>query len=374
MARINFSDNVEARGRSLHLQTNTLDDDNRMVSTLFDGGRVLAKDERIYIEDPDDSALEAEVREFHQDRKEAIERLYAISAKIKTVRHTQSVFMLGCLFLKWHLIDEAISEFEYALNQDDQYGEVYLNLGRAYILRGGYQEAIDILRKGREVASNYPDICMQLGYACLLNQQHDEAIEEFETALSINVSYADVHYLISLVHFYRFLHAEPDRDENVDRHKNKTIEHLNRAVSLSRRYRIKAVAEGVLLIKREEYEAAYRKLLETREQIKPELDMTCHYEFYLNFLYGQDGRNSKYLDRYRATLEKHLKEHPDYPDLHNFLGVTSLIQSREHINHAVQEFRTANELNPEYREAARNLKLTENDGKGFLLLLRAVLR
>ena len=102
--------------------------------------------------------------------------------------------------------------------------------------------------------------------------------------------------------------------------------------------------------------------------------MTFHYEFYLNFLYGEDGRSSKYLDRYRETLERHLKEHPDYPDLHNYWGVTCLIQSREHINQAVHAFRTANQLNPEYREAARNLKLTENDGKGFLLLLRAVLR
>ncbi|NQT25631.1 tetratricopeptide repeat protein [candidate division KSB1 bacterium] len=374
MARINFSDNVEARGRNLHLQTNTLDENNHMVSTLFDGGRVLAKEDKVYQEDLADDALQNEVMIFHADRKESIERLYLISARVKTMRHAQSMHMLGCLFLKWHLIDEAISEFEYALNQDDQYGDAYLNLGRAYILRGGFQEAIEILQKGRNIATNYPDIQAELGYAYLLNHQHKEAIDMLEAALKINASYADVHYLLALVFFYRFLHEESGQDDNIEHFKDRTIEHLNRAVSLSKRYRIKAVGEGVLFIKRGEFEAGYRKLLDTQEKIGPELDKTFHYEFYLNFLYGQDGRNHKYLDQYRATLEQLLREHPDYPDLHNYLGVTSLIQSREHINRAIHEFRTANQLNPEYQEAARNLKLTENDGKGFLLLLRAVLR
>lgn len=375
MAKINFSDNVEARGRSLHLQTNTLDEENRMISTLFDGGRVLAKEERVYGDDLSDEDLQNQVMGFHMDRKESIERLYLISAKIKTVRHAQSMNMLGCLFLKWRLLDEAISEFEYALNQDDQSGAIYLNLGRAYIQRGGIQEAVEILQKGREIAAGYPDIHAELAYAYLLDHQHDKSIEMLKAALKINDSYAHAHYLIAVITFYRFLHSESGHgNDNTDKLKNQTIEHLNRAVSLSKVYRVKAVAEGVLFIKKGEFEAAYKKLMEIHEKIQPEIDMTFHYEFYLNFLYGPDGRNKKYLDQYRAILEELLRDHPDYADLHNYLGVTSLIQCRDYINRAVQEFRAANQLNPEYQEAARNLKLTENDGKGFLLLLRAVFR
>lgn len=374
MARLNYSDNVEASGRSLHLQTNTMEDTNRVVSTLFDGGRVLAKEERAYEADLSEDQIRDLTGRFHADRRESIERLYLISAKIKTVRHAQSMVMLGLLFLKWRLIDEAVSEFEYALKQDERLGEAYLDLGRAYLLRGGIPEAIDILRKGLETAPDYPDLHMELGHAFFLNRQHQEAVDALEAALRINDAYADAHYLLALVHFQRFLQGAQGSGQAADRAKNQVIEHLNRAVSDSKRFRIKTVAEGVLLIKKGDFEAALKKLRDTYRDISPEVDMHFHYEFYLNFLYGPDGRNPKHVQKYRVTLEKLLREHPDYPDLHNYMGVTALIQSRDFINHALQEFRTANRLNPDYQEAARNLKLTENDGKGFLLLLRAVLR
>jgi hypothetical protein len=51
-----------------------------------------------------------------------------------------------------------------------------------------------------------------------------------------------------------------------------------------------------------------------------------------------------------------------------------LIQSRELFNTALRHFRQACDIHPGYERAKTNLKLAENDGKGFLILLRAMLK
>ena len=73
MARINYSDNIHVRGRELHLQTRTFDDESKIVTTLFDGGRVLTKEES-YLDlniAKEDQAVEVEA--FHKERKALIE-------------------------------------------------------------------------------------------------------------------------------------------------------------------------------------------------------------------------------------------------------------------------------------------------------------
>ena len=50
MSRFNLRDNLSARGRQLYLQTGNLDE-YKIISTLFDGGRILAKEELPFASD-----------------------------------------------------------------------------------------------------------------------------------------------------------------------------------------------------------------------------------------------------------------------------------------------------------------------------------
>jgi hypothetical protein len=56
------------------------------------------------------------------------------------------------------------------------------------------------------------------------------------------------------------------------------------------------------------------------------------------------------------------------------LGIAHLIQCRNLFLRALEEFRVSLRINPGYKRAEKNLKLSENDGKGFLILLRAILK
>jgi len=106
----------------------------------------------------------------------------------------------------------------------------------------------------------------------------------------------------------------------------------------------------------------------------PEIDITFHDEFYLRYLYGEDGRSASYISQYIKELERLVNKYPAYSDLRNKLGIAYVIQCRQIFSRALSEFQKATSIDPEYERAQKNLKLAHNDGKGLLILLRALLK
>ena len=91
-------------------------------------------------------------------------------------------------------------------------------------------------------------------------------------------------------------------------------------------------------------------------------------------MYGGKGKDDSFIADYVQTLQETIEKYPHYADLRNNLGIANLIQCRNLFLNALAEFRTALKINPNYKRAEKNLKLAENDGKGFLILLRALLK
>ena len=77
---------------------------------------------------------------------------------------------------------------------------------------------------------------------------------------------------------------------------------------------------------------------------------------------------------YEHRLNIALEQNQDYADIWNNLGVIHLIQCRNLFLQALTEFNRSLELNPGFDKAIKNKKLVENDGKEFLILLRAILK
>jgi cell fate (sporulation/competence/biofilm development) regulator YlbF (YheA/YmcA/DUF963 family) len=97
-------------------------------------------------------------------------------------------------------------------------------------------------------------------------------------------------------------------------------------------------------------------------------------EFYLNFMFGGKGKDDEFIQEYTNKLCSAIEKKPNFADLRNDLGIAYLIQCRNLFLKGLSEFRAALSINPEYERAKKNLKLAENDGKGFLILLRAILK
>jgi len=375
MDRYNFSDNIHASGRKLHLQTNTLQDETKIVSTLFDGGRVLSKEEHSYDAELSGDLLKQRVETHHFERMADIEFLYSISSRVKTVRHPLSLNKLGLQFLKWNLLDEAISEFELALHYDSKYGEVYMNLGEAYLRRGGLEEALQIVGKGLQVAPTYADMWQKFGVVHFRMKQYKKALDAFQKALKINPSFDEPHLhsaqcLLEIVLHDKHEKDLPGREECI----RQTRDHLNRAAALSIRFQIPGLEEALRELHQGDLTQTSKLLQKIGQELPKIVDLDFHDLFYLHLMYGEKGRNRKAVQKYVERLETLVREYPRYPDVHNKLGIGYLIQCRNLFNRALNEFQQACDMNPKYERAKNNLKLAKNESKGLLLLLRAILK
>lgn len=375
MSPVNLNDNIHAHGRHLHLQTETHHDSNTISSTLYDGGRVLVKEEQDYSMLLSDEELQELVLSLHGIKLLSIERLFSISARIQTVKHATSLHRLGRQFLRWHLLDEAISDLTLAIQYNKQLGHAYVDLSEAYILRGALEEAESTIKKGLSLLTEYPDLNHQLGRIYMIQKNYIPAIEAFIKALKINNKYAAVHGTLAQCFLEIVLNpseevALPAKEESIRRAKD----HLQRAVALSRQYQNAQTEESMRLLFKGQTEEAHKLLIDFLQSNNPRTEYAIQDEFYLSFLYGEQGRDRKRVSEYIDRLERSIADHASQADYHNHLGIVYIIQCRNLFNLALSHFRKAIGINPEYKTAAKNLKLADNEGKGLLLLLRALLK
>ena len=371
MARINYSDNLSAKGRQLHLQTHVAEDGGERVHTLFDSGRVLRRISVPLHRSASTSQQDEEAFLAHEEIRSEIELLYQISVRIKTVRHAPSLLALGRLFLKWRLLDEAVSELELARILIGSGTEGLLELSEAFQRRGGLSEALAALESGLKKPQGYADFWVRKGQLQIELGQWQESLESFNEAVKRNSNYGEAYLRMAQAHLLAC--AEPQEGENRRAHLEKAREHIGRALHRGGLGGPEAEAIVRLLHKKDEIKALSQlsAWLETR----PWALQTDGYDrFYLDYLYGEQGRDAQRIQTHVQRLEEVVADHPDYADLHNRLGIAYMIQCRLLITQAIAHFQSALKLNPAYKRAKRNLQLVKNDSKGFLILLRALLK
>lgn len=106
MARVSLNDEILVRGRHLHLQTNTIEELSKIISTLFDSGRVIKKAEYTYNPDMPPDRLKVVVKSIHSKRIDVIQGLYLCLERIKS-GVVENADRLRKDFLEWNLKEEA---------------------------------------------------------------------------------------------------------------------------------------------------------------------------------------------------------------------------------------------------------------------------
>jgi len=98
----------------------------------------------------------------------------------------------GALFQKGNL-EEAMAQFQKALEINPNYADAYKNLGNALFQKGQVNDAMTQYLKALEINPNYADVHNNLGHALFMKGQVDEALAQFQKALEIDPNYADAH-------------------------------------------------------------------------------------------------------------------------------------------------------------------------------------
>ena len=102
-------------------------------------------------------------------------------------------YNLGIALLQKGQVDEAMVQFQKALEINPNYAEAHNNLGLVLFQKGQVDEAIAQYQKALEINPDYAAAHYNLGNALLQKGQLDEAIAQFQKALEINPDYAEAH-------------------------------------------------------------------------------------------------------------------------------------------------------------------------------------
>jgi len=376
MENIGLNSEVFAGGKKFHIQTQYLEPNEKVVSTIFDDGKVtLTKSVELAL-NAGIADIKLQVNKLHQDMISDIELLFYISDKVKMIEHAISNNKLGLVFLSKNLIDEAMGEFKRAIEIDPELVEAYNNLGRAYLKQKHYQEAIDILNAGIKTNPDYADVHNNLGYVYFKLNYYSEAIAELQRAIELNSDYVVAMFNLCLV-YLKTIVDEIGEDENLPSmaKRMEKIKSLLVEIKDKRHFFKPENIETVLTyLEKENIEEAVNAL-ELAESERAEIvDYDFENEFYLKFMFGGKGKDDDFILDYTNQLKEIVRKYPHFADLRNSLGVVYLIQCRNLFLNALEEFRQALKINPTFKKAEKNLKLAENDGKGFLILLRAILK
>ncbi len=382
MSDIGYNDNVQVYGRKFHVQTATQRSKGVASCEVFEAGRVINKNyisfERRGKSDSDqlENRIRKIVENMHQDTLAEIELMFAIAKKIKAMNHAPSHVKMGLLFVKNNLMQDAVNEFKTAIEINPQQIDAYNNLGLSHIKIKDYPEAVKVLERALKIQPGYADIHLNLGMAYYYEKQHYRGFEHIQKALRINPDYQIARYNHAIIYLDSILSDTKDKQlPPASIRVERAIQQLQTLVDtgLSGVRAVLNKVKKALLVK--DFTNAVKILDISSEKVFPdEMHSIIGINFYLRFMYGGKNLTNRSLKKFEQDLIESIEFNDEYADLWNNLGIVHLIQCRNLFLKALKEFNKALEINPKFEKAQKNKKLVENDGKEFLILLRAILK
>jgi len=213
--------------------------------------------------------------------------------------------------------------------------EAYIGFSKQLFAEEKYREAAEPLEKAIELQPRYADVHFSLGVVYAQLGDTERSRDCFMRALEINPGYLRA----------RIMLAKGYHDGGA---KDKALEELEASLATAPAFFIDQVKDLIRLIRfsgpSEERESAFRRLIEekpTSAQVSKQIALEAI-------------QNGEY-EAASNELKKALSISPNYPDIHNLLGIA--YANRGMPDDAIIEFETALKIHPEYLKARLNLAL-----------------
>jgi tetratricopeptide (TPR) repeat protein len=382
MSDIGFNDNVQVYGRKFHVQTATQKAKGTASCEVFEEGRLINKN---YINFERRSAADEELMEkrirrivetTHEETISEIQLMFTIADKIDKMAHAPSHVKMGLLFVRNNLMQDAIDQFNKAIKINPKEINAYNNLGLSYIKMKDYSVAVKVLENALKIEDSYADVHHNLGLAYYYEKQHYKGLDHIQKGLRINPDYSVARFNQAILYLDSILKDKNDKQLppaaiRVER----ALQQLKTLVQKDLRGMPEVYEKVNKLTSSGEIETAVNYLINNLDKIfQDELHSLIGINFYLRFMYGGRSLTKRSLKKIEQDLLQSIDIRGDYADLWNNLGIVHLIQCRNMFLQALNEFNKALDINPKFEKASKNKKLVENDGKEFLMLLRAILK
>lgn len=373
---------MKLNDREFHVHTGSVHEKNIILSEIFEKGKFINSKHVDYFPRREKNGDESQrylshlAKKFHKDTMEEVETLFFVHDKIKYMNQYLPHFRLGSVFFVKSFYREAIENLNRVIELKKDFVPAYHRIGLCYIKSGNYEKAIEVLENGLKIEPDFVDLGNALSVVLSLSKQYDKATEFLHQALKKNPDFDEANFNLGVVLFRSMIN---DADKNEKIIVPSRVTRFIKSLKILERY-----ADPI-------WQQTFEETLETLSdtnidrvvdalenlQIKLITQMkinTVLDAFFLKFMYGGKELTREELEYYEGRVREQEEARESFADYWNDLGRIHMIQCRNLFLNALSEFEKSVELNATFKEAIKNFDLVKNNKKGFLILLRAILK
>jgi len=240
---------------------------------------------------------------------------------------------LGDALIQEGQLDQALAQYQKALEIKPNFAEAYYDLGVLLSQKGQWTEAITQYKKALEIKPNLVNAHVKLGHALAQQGQMDEAIFHYQKAVEIMPGNAETHDGLALSYLQK---------GRID----EAMTQLQKALEINPDDGEANKFLGKILVQKGQFEEAIIRFQKTSKINPNDVETHCN----LGALLFRKGQ----IDEALAQFQNALAINPNYPEAHNNLGIVFAQQGRT--KEAIDQFNEALLLKPDFLEAQRSLE------------------
>ncbi len=372
MSAVNFSDKFKGLGRGYLLQTSLNELNRNIICSLFSSGRLLTSRTLPLMEGMTGPDLTESVQEIHRQYLADFRSLFGLIERIKDSDKPELIEKLGKTLYSKRLYDEGLELLSLALDKHPDYAGLRILLGKIYLALKRFPEAERELLHAVRLAPEYPDLRNLLGVVFLESKRPTAAIGEFKKAVSINIYFHSAFFNLGLGYIQNGIVKE---DFNLAKNLLQNCDTaFGKATMFNPGYLSRNYEQGRLYLARGKLEEAYEILSKVADLNGSPDSHDRLLEMYLRYVHGDGGMTEEGISKYVGELKNFVKASPRYADMQNELGLAYTVTAKFMNDKAIRHFEEALKINSGFSRARKNLKLAENDLKGFEILLEAIFK
>ncbi len=382
MEGFGYQDNVNIEDHTFTVHTGYDPDKGLAISEVFDEGKfIYASHHHCNVRKKrssgiDDKYIKRVAKELHDQVIDDIRIFFYIHEKLKVLRQANPHYRLGKIFFVHNFQQEAIENFERAIQLNPKILKAYKLLALIYLKQKNYERARELLEQAHAIEPDFPDILNCLGVTYTHAGKYEKARNVLQTALKIKEDFPEANFNLGILLFLSTLQDNKDEQNVVlPARVLRTFKQIREHESYVDAewqdlfaYTSDIMTSGERAKVIEALEALQLKLVSS-EQMNITMD-----SFFLKFMYGGKELRQDELDKFEEIFQNEKDQFGKHADYWNELGVIHLIQCRDYFLKALKEFERATKINPKYQAALNSLGLMKHGKKGFLILLRAILK
>jgi tetratricopeptide (TPR) repeat protein len=375
------STKIQRENYKFSIHTGNVVDRNVIISEIFKEGQYVSKRLLDYHVREDSDAIRYDylsemTRRFHMEIAEKLEALFTISRKIRKKGTVHAHYQLAVIFMNMQFIDEAEKHFKQAIKLDPSFIRAHYGLAIIKLHKQDYKKALLLLRNCQDTANTFPDFHNLMGVIHLFMEDYQRAIGEFKKAIELNPKYIEGQLNLGIgIYFNAMQGIENDKSIGIPARISlfmKQLQAKKKYDSIRWKQRFKEILEIIKSGNHRVLQEELKKFLLETTNLSSEKDKI--YEFFLRFIYGGKEMTLDTLKEYEEVFKKLMKDFNSYPDVWNDIAVFQLIKSRIYLLKALSAFQKSSGSTMDGGEGKRNYDLIRSKEKGFLLLLRALLK